>query len=430
MKPLDEELFAHVKKSLTEYEEPYVPGAWERFEKKEKKLPVWLWYGGLSSAAALFVIVAALFYSSDKPQNKAVQQQVKTEPKETYSDALADSRAQRPQVVTDRLKIKISENKKTTPRTTTHYPVNDPVEEYVVSQKPVGFAAPLNALNEKITTQNPSTILVTNKKDLTENVIKDEASAKRIIDEKDTVKVSKARNFQEFLDAEMKSKNAVASLKSGAKKMDKWEMGLMVAPSMGNAKKLNMGYGLSMDYAVSDKISISSGISYNEMAASKSIGGDGRTMDSPASMAVVSDTKSLKSVDANWVGVDIPLGIKYHLSKKFYTNVGVSAFAVLNQKQQNNYVQGSVEYDASADQLSSTGFKAVFQERTVSEPVPSEEVGEDKYLGFYNVSFGFKQQISGRKAFSIEPFMKLPMKSFTKENLYLIGTGVRFKFDF
>lgn len=194
-----------------------------------------------------------------------------------------------------------------------------------------------------------------------------------------------------------------------------------------------MGYGVSMEYAVSKKVSISSGISYNQMGASKVIGGGGGSsnpMDAPASaMALVQETKRLKSVDANLVGLDIPLEIKYHISDRFYTNVGVSAFAILNQKQNNNYIEGRLEGE-SLDLGSASAFKSVFKESTVSEAVPSEEIKNDKYLGFYNLSIGYKQKVSGKNSLSIEPFMKLPIKEYSKENLKLIGTGIRLKFDF
>lgn len=436
MKPLDDELFAHIKESLTEHEEAYIPGAWERFEKKDRKKLLWPWFTGLSSAAAVLLIGFILFYTEDKTQNNERQQQVGNITVKQNTDATADQVAgiPKPRTTVEKLKPETAGHKNMLAQKRNNgseqNPVMVPVRISDAKKQPAPSAVqPAVSASEGLIAAR-DIVLAGSKKDMILTPGHTNVVTRVIADEEDSAKVNKTRSFQEFLDSEMKSKHAVAASKSSAKKNNKWEMGLMIAPSVGNAKKLNMGYGVSMGYALSDKVSISSGISYNEIAASKSVGGTSHTMDAPANMALVNDTKSLKSVDANLVGIDIPLGIKYYLSKKLYTNVGISAFAVLNQKQQNNYVQGSVEYAASADQTNSAGFKAFFQERAVSEPVPSGEIGGDKYLGFYNISFGFKQQISGSKAFSVEPFMKLPMKEFTKENLYLIGTGLRLKFDF
>ncbi|WP_316816739.1 outer membrane beta-barrel protein [Pedobacter nyackensis] len=431
MKPVEDELFAHIKESLAEHEEAYTPGAWERFEKKERKRTGWIWFAGLSSAAAVLLIGFTLFYTADKTQDNELPQQVNNNASKQNTDVVKGSETA-PLTAIENLETKITENRNIVEQRTNSNVPNDPL--IVVTKPSVTNARAVVPIVQPVVSDapgipsNPKVNGFGDKKEVI--VATSEVVAKAVANEKDSAKTNKPRSFEEFLDAEVKSNSAVAALKSSAKKGDKWEMGLMVAPSMGNSKKLNMGYGLSMDYALSDKISISSGISYNEMAATKSIGGNNRMMDAPGPpMTMASSTKNLKSVDANLVGIDIPLGLKYHLSKKFYTNVGVSAFAVLNQKQNNNYVQGGVEY-VPTNESNVAGFKAVFQEKTVSEPVPTGEIRGDKYLGFYNVSFGFKQQISGSKAFSVEPFMKLPMKEFTKENLYLIGTGVRLKFDF
>lgn len=435
MKPVDDELFAQIKECLTEHEEVYTPGAWERFEKKGSNKTRRIWLASLSSAAALALIGFGLFYTSNFTQVKEIQH-AKNTSSEQNIDGVQDglSETSEPLTAIENLKTEITENKNIQEQRVMN---NVPANPLIVKvRQATSVAAPADIVDQplvpsvKENVSSSEKVIVPGKTGLEGQIAVLEMNAKTDVKEKDTAKNNKPLSFEEFLDAEVKTNSALAALKSPQKKADKWEMGLMVAPSMGNAKKLNMGYGLSMDYALSDKVSISSGVSYNELGATKIAGGNGAAMDAPTNKALVQDTKSLKSVDANLVGIDIPLGIKYYLSKKFYTNFGVSAFAVLNQKQNNNYVKGGVEYASAPDQVSSAGFKAFFQERAVSEAVPSGEIRGDKYLGFYNVSFGFKQPISGSKAFSVEPFMKLPMKEFTKENLYLIGTGVRLKFDF
>nr|WP_121269945.1 hypothetical protein [Pedobacter schmidteae] len=435
MKPVDDELFAQIKESLTEHEEAYVPGAWERFEKKERKGRGLLWLLSVGSAAAVLLIGIVLFYNDHTPVDR-LQQQVKNKGVEINSDPQPDTApiAGKPGTAIENLNIKIGENKNIVTQRVNNKVANDPL---IVGTKNTGTsyvdtatAAPLVSTTQA-PVSNSNAIALAENKGVKPAFADSAAMAKVPAKEKEPVKEPKPHNFQEFLDAEVKNNSkALATTKSTARKADKWDLGVMVAPSIGNGKKLNMGYGVSMDYALSARVSISSGISYNEMGASKDMTRSGsEIMNNPGPVnAMVQDTKSLESVDANLVGIDIPLGIKYFLTNKFYTNVGVSAFAVLNQKQSNNYLQGAVEQRMAADQPA--GFSAVYQQRAISEPVPSGEIRGGKYLGFYNISFGYQQKISGSKAFSVEPFLKLPMKEFTKENLYLLGTGVRLKFDF
>lgn len=432
MKPVDEGLFAHIKESLTEHEEAYAPGAWERFNKKEGKRVKWFWFAGLGSAAAALLIGVTVFFAVQKTSDHLPQKRVRANADKPATSTAVDvaSQVDPSGDMVKKLKIEVAENKSIVQQRITNNIVNSPL---IVARKSALETTPAAVISEDSPVQPAATVpdksLVAGSTNVKTIVNDSSAIAKKVIEVPTPATDLPARSFQDFLNAEVKANGALAAAKPGSRKADKWEMGLVIAPSIGNGKKINMGYGVSMGYALSDKVSISSGISYNELTASKSITGSGSMLNAPTNMALISDTKSLESVDANLVGIDIPLGIKYYLTKKFYTNLGVSAFAVLNQKQNNNYLQGAVEL-AAADLTNVNGFNAVFKTRMVSEPVPSGELKDDKYLGFYNISFGYQHKISGSKTFSVEPFLKLPMKEFTKENLYLMGTGLRLKFDF
>lgn len=427
MKPEDDGLIAHIRESLTEHEEAYNPGAWERFEKKERKGKRLLWLTSLTAAAVALMIGFALFYTSHKTLQKNTDLYTKISKPVQDTTAVLPVPAKKTAPVpgiAERLNTRIVHNQAVTKQRSNNNISSSPL---IVNTQPavvpVRAVSPVKepSVQEPKTSTAPVAVMMEKKEVIV-------AAADSGVMAKTQEKTNKPLSFQEFLNAEVKTNPQVAQTKSVAKKSDKWEMGLVVAPSIGNGKKLNMGYGVSMAYALSNKVSISSGISYSEMGASKDLTNNGeRAFDSPApSTAMVSETKSLQSVDANLVGLDIPIEIKYYFSKKFYTNVGLSAFAVLSQKQSNNYLQGVVENDLT----NQSGFSAVYTKRSVSEAVPSAEVRNDKYLGFYNISFGYKQKISDKRAFAVEPFLKLPVKEFTKENLYLLGTGIRLKFDF
>ncbi|HEX8608341.1 MAG TPA: hypothetical protein VF679_06860, partial [Pedobacter sp.] len=58
----EEELITHIKNNLVGHEEEYVPGSWEKFNKKEESRPgVLYWIGRLSSAAAILLVCFGLF---------------------------------------------------------------------------------------------------------------------------------------------------------------------------------------------------------------------------------------------------------------------------------------------------------------------------------------------------------------------------------
>ncbi|MBB2150119.1 hypothetical protein [Pedobacter gandavensis] len=455
----DDELIAHIKGQLMAHEEDYAPGAWENFnaDKSAKKRGMFFWLGSLSTAAALVLIGFAIFFVNNKKEglkpsiltgtsasNQTIKLPVEVKekalkaeelikevkpaelastPEPANANLIGAGKSGNPvgvlgdlaQVSGSKSRNQIPAGHTTATSTQVHQPSN--VQETTFNHSVIA--------NSTSNTVHPSTtVAVTQQRQ--EAVLKDAAAE------------VKTQSLEEFLAQESKNGNA-RGRKNQAKVArlpmeDKWEMGVMVAPSVGSSKKLNMGYGLSMGYALSKRVSINSGISYNEMGASRtaSPASDG-AYSSPATttMGLASNSKELKAVDANIRGIDIPLEIRYRLTNSLYANVGISAFAVLNQKQKNTFLESQVQSSlADPGSTASATFKANVLSTTVIEERKNSELKTDPYLGFYNFSLGYKQQISRGKSVSLEPFVKLPIKEFTQENLYLIGTGLRLKFDF
>lgn len=443
MKSPEDEFIAHISAQLHAHEEQYLPGAWERFNQKDEErrvLPLWLRYV-TGAAAVLFVGFGIAFYSYMKQEvsvsvvnnsKGSVHSKIESapqrpdEPSEQFvtppvagNDLVKSGPVEMVRPTDASILSASAQQKETSSENIVGLPeksagmdgVKDQLTANVNQQMAVSAQSPLQKMGMDLNMP-----LEVKDKDLTTSTVENQ--------KREPVKQS----FEEFLKAEsMKQQPMVAK----SKQQDKWELGVMVAPSFGNAKKINMGYGLSMAYALSDKVSISSGLAYNEMGASKENISNGGASDAPVMTSLASSTRSLESVDARLTGIDIPLEIKYRFSKKLYANVGLSAFAVLNQRQQNNFIENNVETVSSDFAGGSTAtFRTMVVSRKVSETVPKEEVKEDQYLGFYNFSFGYQQKVFGGKSFAVEPFVKLPIKQFTRENLYLIGTGLKLKFDF
>lgn len=408
MKGSEDELIAHIKESLTGHEEEYVPGSWENFNQIEGKRNAkvfWLWR--LSSAAAVILIAgAAILFFTNKTTDVLPVQNVQQKQKEIPAPS---AKIEEKIAKEADLPIAVAEHEQLAAvRQNKNVPV------YAATQEPINVVSGIST--ETIAEKSNPVVPLVRVPDTKQDIVKTEA--------KPVTAENKTTVFQEFLNNETKKNQGDAVAKSSApRKEDKWEMGLVVSPSFGNTKKLNMGYGVSMGYALSDKISLNSGVSYSEMAAS-------RSLPAPVSTAIAGESKNLESIEAKVTGIDIPLELKYRLSKNLYANVGVSAFAVINQKQSNSYIQEKlVERDVSSSNGLAELKTFAVNERVV-EPAQDSEIKDGKYIGFYNFSFGYKQKISKNKAVSIEPFMKVPMKEVSKENLRLIGTGVRLKLDF
>ncbi|RZJ64204.1 MAG: hypothetical protein EOO47_27160, partial [Flavobacterium sp.] len=282
--------------------------------------------------------------------------------------------------------------------------------------------------------QNQTTII--NKVDVNETQKPIEKKVENVISKpsQETVVIAKVEEPKtkiiDFLANETKNSTTKKADEKKAKNNDRFTLGLVVAPSFGNVKRLNMGYGVSVDYKLSDKFALNSGLAYNQMAAAKGVINNGQSdMASVSAIAKSSSTKSLESIEERVTGIDIPLEIKYNVSKNLYANVGVSAFAVINQKRNNTFLEERI-VQQSAGLSSANSFSSVLVTQRITESQAVTETQDYSYLGFYNLSFGYKKKISKNNSFAVEPFLKLPMREVKTENLRLISTGVKLKFDF
>jgi len=413
MKPSEDEIIAHIKDSLATYEEAYAPGAWEHFSKKESNRPgLIIWMGRLSSAAAVVLIGMALFWFTNSTPVKVPVNVSHENPQDVAGlkpsltpDSKEASASFSPSDLTTEKSVKKQLPATGEPEGIANNPESSIVALVQVPEEVKPAASQLNTAAIVATTE--------------------------IAQAPKTQEEPKKSSFEEFLkDEANKAGQSEKTAKVAVKENNKWAMGVVVSPSFGNAGKLNMGYGVSMGYALSDKVSLNSGISYNEMAASRSVGNPLEMASPSTNSAIAGESKSLESIEQKVTGFDIPLDIKYNLSKSIYANIGVSAFAVIDQKRSNNYIQERLVDRSSASLAGSNEFKTLIVSEKVTESAPESETESNNYIGFYNFSFGYKQKVAKDKSISIEPFMKVPMREVTKDNLRLMGTGVKLKFDF
>ncbi|MEJ5993940.1 hypothetical protein WG904_05845 [Pedobacter sp. Du54] len=408
----DEELIAHIKQSLKTHEEVYQKGAWEKFNQRveTKKRPIF-WLTRLSGAAAILAICFSLiWFSTNRPQNEQLTKQKvendnsSLEKQPSNEDALAVE----PKSLANAQLAR-----------------EDPQNKVIFAQQTTEPTAQVAINNTPSSTTTALPTVVSPQPD-TEQVI-----AK--VDEK--VKT----DIIEYLANETKKGEGKID-KLAINKKQKWDWGLMLAPSIGNTQELNIGYGVSMTYNLSNRLSLSSGIAYSKMNASKNL-----PTRIGSSSILLGNTKSLEMINEEVTGLDIPLELKYHINKNMYANLGISGFAVLNQSRRNTFVETVVVKNAagssggtgangassSIDNEAKGQFANSYLVNQRTTELASGAAIEDlNYIGFYNLSFGYTKKVYKNHALAIEPFVKLPIKGVTQDNLRLVGTGVRLKVGF
>ncbi len=229
-----------------------------------------------------------------------------------------------------------------------------------------------------------------------------------------------------------------------ADKSGKWLSSLYVSPNFSDAG-VNMGYGYSLGYAISNKIRVSSGIAYTKVSSSKNFDAPTQpnTLAMEATIGVSSYAKSavasnsiaapsapyVQSVESWISGIDVPVEVTYNVNNKIYATGGVSGLFVMNGENTKKIVSDlnsrAAVLDAKGDVK---GYSSLAEESKPAYQTSSNDNGA--FLGFYNVAVGFKQKVSNKNSVSVEPFIKVPMKQVSEQKLNYTGVGVRLKFDF
>lgn len=228
----------------------------------------------------------------------------------------------------------------------------------------------------------------------------------------------------EFLLAE--SKHVGKALKVKEQKGSDWDFGLQVMPTA-TSDRMNIGGGVTTAYRLSDKFSLSSGISYLQMQAAGEVPAQGN---SGAGISTFAE-KKLVGVDANLKAIDIPIALVYKLNKSFYTSAGVSFFSVLSEKRNNTFEQ-TAQVDLNGYDFQTGGpstFKAVSVEH-VEEPTVERHLRGNSYIGYFNFSVGRQQNIFNKYKVRIEPFIKIPVGKLSSEDLNLTNSGIKFQLSF
>lgn len=423
--PAQEELIAHIRKNLKAHEEPYSLGAWERFNSKQhiKRTPIF-WITRLGGVAAVIAVCFTLFLLTKTNSEKQNDVLVKVNANQTEKQSQNPINSEDLENLANEANQKIAtqQDEKTAKRESSLLAAHSDNME----TKQVGTVN----LDEAVIPKTQPEI-VQNNEIITP---KSEEIIAGITGEKTTP------NSADFLIKDTHRDESKLERIAKNKSKSKWVLGLMVAPSLGQAEDLNMGYGLSMGYNFSDKLSLVTGVSYNEMSASKDF-----ATNADMSSILFGNNKSLTAISQKVTGLDIPLELKYSFNKNVYASLGVSAFAVIGQSRSNTFIQGVVvngtpnkvssSTDGSASNTDLSSSKGQFENtyilnKKVIERADLEGQNDVNYLGFYNFSIGYKKRMLKRHFVAFEPFVKLPIREVTQDNLRLVGAGLRLKVDF
>jgi len=204
--------------------------------------------------------------------------------------------------------------------------------------------------------------------------------------------------------------------------------------SKGSSNQVNAGVGFSSDIKLSKNIKLSTGLalaqntlSYNSNTAPLNYASAAAK---PQALAGSYDKENLfsanaafpvlKNYNANLVGLDIPLNLKYEFNPQkndTYISAGLSSGTFINEAYTSVYGYTPSSIAAGASQQT------------------TDETTRKNFNGFYfaktlNVSFGVGYPIGKNNRIIIEPFLKYPLDGLGSQQLRFGAGGLNLKLNF
>lgn len=379
---MKDERIEHIKAKLEELEFDYRPGAWEEFRARKKKQHKIVLWKRISGAACLFMTLFLL-----RPERISQHHHLTTFP----------------------TVIKI-------------IPEDTPI---MVGEQGPGLKRPaqllgLQAMRSPLCIAGTTNIAAATDEHSIADTSVNQNPGNNTASASIKTPAPKKMSMEEFLEQESRLNAKKTRIETDEKK---WSLGLMLGRAIDSRSKANLNLGIQVSYAVNRKLAISSGINYNELGGAKKI-------QQPTGFNIENSSRKLESTQASMTGIEIPLEVQYRISKKIYARAGLSAYSILLQKQILTYRQDVSTVSSYIDEAGQERMQVINYTQESTELVPEEKLRQNKYVGLYNLSVGFQQKINKRNTLSFEPYVKLPVSSYSEQKLHLVQAGLHIKVDF
>lgn len=440
-KEKNKELIDHIVDKMKAHELPYSEGAWEKFASHDvslvsKKQTNWKYWS--AAAAVLFIAGASFLYLNQSPIYHAPI--VANLPVETKSEAdkstVETTKIDVPAVKVDHL------SKEIIGATSSYNDQRNMGAKGTVENAIASIDHFLDAATHIFTDNNAKKELIDmpskGGNELVE-VKKEEVKNNNLAQNNSTIRKENegTRSVAEKLEKLGSIFNLNSDKHDFASAVKKWEVGAFVAPSS-TVDKMSLGGGLSLAYQITDKISIRSGVSMqqygagvdrqNNLGAVQSAGmafndavSNSPVMKNNESLLLARQTvdKELSAVNNKLLTIDIPVDVRYHVSKSFYTSVGVSYVGVLDQTQENYFVNGINE------NTSANYGQAISSPENVKQTFKGNAVNTNDFNGFVNISIGKKMTVGKKLSIAVEPFVKLPVGGLKSTDFNYTNGGLK-----
>lgn len=406
----ESEIIAHIKQSLENYEEAYIPGSWEGFVQKRainKRKLYWRIASGIAACLLIGFIGSNLISFDQKESLKAIQEPtsqitgitpdsehttVEKSATTIASIATADkqqvkssSKASKPIALLKEEKMVAKENR-TEGQKPTSVPTGDSVKRIAT------LAEAINQTSKNFT-------------DTAKNI-------------SDTIKSKITNNYKFTPVPDEKQKLATTTKR-------KIRFGVNFSPGVNttqSASALNYMGGVSADIPLFSNVQLSTGLQVENQNIVKEFPG-----------IVASSSAPLNQTRTKLINLDVPVNITWTFvsqkSHSYYVSAGLSSMVYLKQEDKNtNYSQLLVPTTSMVAGDVVKSYNVVEQVSVTQNRVTPMQPFD--FAGRINFMIGFEKKLSDKLFIHFEPYTKIPTSGQAPGSLNHTTSGINFKISF
>ena len=397
----DKRLAELIRRSLEDYEETYIPGAWEQFAQKqrERKKRRYLFYAVAAAACFLLVLLGGI----------VMNMTLKDVNGKRVGDMAIENRSARPENLVSPVQKK---SEFVTPGTTDHSLKRTMIGKHL--SRDVFHRDPL-ALNKTVDASRV---------DVAQSV-PDSSASEETVPEARTETIAAGENTRtKDIQVAYDSADRTAVTQPEATSVNhKIRLGVNISSGINSTStsvSSNYACGISADIPLTKRFFFSTGLSLER----QKVLDDGNDQ-----VSVASDRKTR----AELMNLDIPMNLTWKFStgkiKSYYVSGGISSLAYLKEKYKNTtYERQLSEQPAPAQEGQAMMYKIVQTETTTEDTEKPFQTFD--FAGRINLIFGLEQRLSEHLYIQLEPFVKIPVSGLATQDLRYIVSGVACKFSF
>lgn len=440
--PVDKELIGRIRQVFDQFEDATADAGWQELRRnfpKRKRKPLILWLG---SAAAILLILTGIWIKNQPEEQALVLKPVlESTDRAKLPDTLSgveNENVRSEKQETDGETVTISKDDPGNLRTTEDGPgdlkkkdawrINDRQSVQVIAKREPIYSVPLSEA------MVGNTIGLANDRQLPQNIMAEQSSESKLplvikTPETQTLPARQSNETPIYASrADAEKENTLEEPETSKARRQIFAFSLVAGSyfnfSEGSENQLNFGAGLLSDIRLSKNLKLSTGLALASNTLKYTEGNDvpetaSSSFESSKAITIVGSLKTITSMNASLLALDIPLNIKYQFipeSDQFYLSAGISS---------GTYLSESYNYQYRNFNMATGAYINQGRDQKQKQQLNTFELGKT-----LNLSLGLSSGFGKTQTLSIEPFLKYPLSGLGSENIRFGATGINLKLRF